>query len=127
MGDDTRPLGSPTRLCDRCATEGPSDQTAWNHQGSYQRFPVRLTLNAVGLRSDVLFDPDIYSDQHVYIARVAESVDAPGLGSGARKGVGVRVPPLAHPPGNGFGPRMTGAEPRSLASGSSATPAWRLP
>ena len=37
----------------------------------------------------------IYSDQHVYIARVAESVDAPGLGSGARKGVGVQLPPLA--------------------------------
>ena len=42
----------------------------------------------------------IYSDQHVYIARVAESVDAPGLGSGARKGVGVQLPPLA-PEGSG--------------------------
>src|SRR6266498_3735604 len=38
--------------------------------------------------------PNIYSDQHVYVARVAESADAPGLGSGVRKNVEIRVPPL---------------------------------
>src|SRR6266536_2914269 len=39
--------------------------------------------------------PNIYSDQHVYVARVPELADGPDLGSGVRKGVGVRVPPLA--------------------------------
>jgi hypothetical protein len=37
----------------------------------------------------------IYSDQHVCTARVPELADGPDLGSGARRGVGVRVPPLA--------------------------------
>src|SRR6266508_3083648 len=37
----------------------------------------------------------IYSDQRVYTARVPELADGPDLGSGVRKGVGVRVPPLA--------------------------------
>ncbi len=55
----------------------------------------RVAHRSTGSEPGADLRPCIYSDQHVCNARVAESADAPGLGSGAREGVGVRIPPLA--------------------------------
>src|SRR5919204_640651 len=49
----------------------------------------------IGPAPSAHFSLGIYSDQQIYIARVAESAGAPGLGSGARKGLRLRLPPLA--------------------------------
>src|SRR5919106_1849970 len=47
-------------------------------------------------------------------ARVAEPADAPALGAGARKGVGGRIPPLAH--------EEAGAARPAASAGAQATP-----
>ena len=86
-------------LCDRCAKGHPSERFAIGHQRLEQRFRVRDDSPDVGSSTGLGPDADcrvhIYSDQHVCVARVPELADGPDLGSGARRGVGVRVPPLA--------------------------------
>jgi hypothetical protein len=69
----------------RCADEEDGEECAEEPGGSHDPHHSRGCPERSTPRWEVALEH----------ARVAELADAPGLGPGARKGLGVRVPPLA--------------------------------